>query len=323
MAALWRRLVPERSSVRPAAPRGKRRRRFRPTLLSAGHAGAGRRLRQAWGRLLAVQLPRGVGLTATAAIILSSVAWGVVRGGHLPDMIDDFKGARDLAANSVGLRIAAVALTGNVHLTREEVLAAAGVNGRTSLLFLDVGDARLKLKTNPWVAEATVQKLYPDRLRIAITERHAYALWQKDGRVGVIADDGTVLEPYVSRRFTDLPLFVGEGAAPLAKEFSALIERFPAVRDQVRAAVLVAERRWNLKLKNGVDVKLPEADVEAALTRLAGLIADKQILTRDIAAIDLRLADRVTVRLSDAAAAAREEAAKAKAKAAKPKPGNA
>jgi cell division protein FtsQ len=258
---------------------------------------------------------------ATALIILSSVAWGVVRGGHLAVIVDEFKGARDLAANSVGLRIAAVALSGNKHLTREEVLAAAGVNGRTSLLFLDVGDARLRLKTNPWIAEATVQKLYPDRLRIAVTEREAYALWQKDGRVGVIAADGTVLEPYVSRRFTGLPLFVGEGAAAHAKEFSALIERFPVIRDELRAAVLVAERRWNLRLKNGIDVRLPEVDLEGALTRLAALVRDKQLFDRDIVAVDLRLPDRVTVRLSEAAAAAREEAQKAKKP--KPKGGNA
>jgi cell division protein FtsQ len=317
-----RRFVPERSGVRPVPAHGrpKRRRSFKPTL-GQGRGDMGRRARRLWSFLIAMELPRGVGVTATALIILSSVAWGVVRGGHLPVIVDEFKGARDLAANSVGLRIAAVALSGNKHLTREEVLAAAGVNGRTSLLFLDVGDARLRLKTNPWIAEATVQKLYPDRLRIAITEREAYALWQKDGRVGVIAADGTVLEPYVSRRFTGLPLFVGEGAAAHAKEFSALIERFPVIRDELRAAVLVAERRWNLRLKNGIDVRLPEVDMEGALTRLAGLVRDKQLLDRDIVAVDLRLPDRVTVRLSEAAAAAREEAQKAKKP--KPKGGNA
>jgi cell division protein FtsQ len=307
-----RRFVPERSGVRPVPAHGRpKRRHFRPTLGNP-HGAFGRRMRRAWSCLIALHVPGGVGVAAAAAIILSSVSWGVVRGGHLPMLIDEFKGVRDLAANAVGLRIAAVALTGNKHLTREEVMAAAGVNGRASLLFLDVGDARIKLKTNPWIAEATVQKLYPDRLSIAITEREAYALWQKDGRVGVIADDGTVLEPYVSRRFTGLPLFVGEGAAAQAKAFSSLIDRFPEIRSEVRAAVLVAERRWNLRLKNGIDVRLPEADPEAALARLSALVRDKQVLSRDIVAIDLRLSDRVTVRLSEDAAAAREEAQKAK-----------
>ena len=65
-------------------------------------------------------------------------------------------------------------------------------------------------------------------------------------------------------------------------------------------------------LKNGIAVRLPEAEVERALDTLVKLDRDNKILSRDIAAIDLRLLDRVTVQLSDEAAAARAEALKAK-----------
>jgi cell division protein FtsQ len=82
----------------------------------------------------------------------------------------------------------------------------------------------------------------------------------------------------------------------------------------LRASVMVAERRWNLRLTNGIDVRLPESDVRGALDRLMALDRDKKLLSRDITMIDLRLPDRVTVRLSDTAAAARDEALKANAK---------
>ena len=127
----------------------------------------------------------------------------------------------------------------------------------TSLLFLDVEQTRERLKTNPWIADATVLKLYPGELQIGIKEREAFALWQKDGRVSVIADDGTVLEPYVAPRLIELPLVVGRGAETRAKEFLALLDRYPDLRASVRATVLVGERRWNLRLKNGIDVRLP------------------------------------------------------------------
>jgi cell division protein FtsQ len=159
-----------------------------------------------------------------------------------------------------------------------------------------------------------VLKLYPDRLHISVTERKAFALWQKNGRVSVISRDGTVLEPYVAPQFTRLPLVVGEGAAQRAADFLALMDRYPAIRDQARAYVLVAERRWNIKLNNGLDVRLPEAQPERAIETLIALDRDKRLLSRDITAIDLRLADRVTVRLSDAAAQARDEALKTKTK---------
>jgi cell division protein FtsQ len=76
--------------------------------------------------------------------------------------------------------------------------------------------------------------------------------------------------------------------------------------------VLVAERRWNIKLKNGLDVRLPEAQPERAIETLIALDRDKKLISRDITAIDLRIADRVTVRLSDAAAQALDEALKDK-----------
>jgi cell division protein FtsQ len=139
-------------------------------------------------------------------------------------------------------------------------------------------------------------------------------LWQKAGRVGVIAGDGTVLEPYVARPYSDLPLVVGSGAELRAKQFLALLDRFPELRADVRASVLVADRRWNLWLRNGIDVRLPEFDVEKALDQLAALERNAKLSSRDITVIDLRLSDRVTVQLSDTAAQARDEAAKKKQK---------
>jgi cell division protein FtsQ len=65
-------------------------------------------------------------------------------------------------------------------------------------------------------------------------------------------------------------------------------------------------------LDNGIDVRLPESGMEQALETLVRLDHDNKILTRDIAGIDLRLPDRVTVRLSDEAFAARQEALKDK-----------
>jgi cell division protein FtsQ len=103
---------------------------------------------------------------------------------------------------------------------------------------------------------------------------------------------------------------VGEGAALEARDFLALIARYPLIRDAVEASVLVAGRRWNMHLKSGLDVKLPGDNVEQALQVLVALDRDKKLLSRDITIVDLRQADSVTVRLSDQAAAARTEAMK-------------
>jgi cell division protein FtsQ len=272
----------------------------------------GRMLRRMAAPVLALHVPRGVGIAAATLVILASAGYGAVKGDHVPDLVAWFKDARDSAANAAGFRIVSLALSGNRHVSRDEILEIAGVTSHSSLVFLDVEDVREKLKANPWIADASVLKLYPDELQISIKERAAFALWQKDGRVSVIAQDGTVVEPFVAPGLIRLPLVVGRGAETKAKEFIDLLERYPDIHEQVRASVLVGARRWNLRLTNGLDVRLPEVEVARALERLVALDREAKLISRDIVAIDLRLPDRVTVRLSPAAAAARAEILKEK-----------
>jgi cell division protein FtsQ len=290
------------SGTAPARPRCNAK---RPTRIT--------RFMRNWSmRMADLRPPRWAGAAASALLILASIGYGAWKGGHLPMIVDALHDARDAVASAAGFRIAAVSLSGEKHVSRAEIFSAAGVTDRASLLFLDVDAARARLKAIPWIAEAAVRKLYPDRLQITVTERDAFALWQHGGDVSVIAADGTVVGPLADWRFAHLPLVVGPGAAARAREFLALLDAHPDIRQQVRASVLVAERRWNLKLKNGLDVRLPEADVPRALDTLAELDRDKQLISRDITAIDLRLPDRVSVHLSDEAARVREEALKEK-----------
>ncbi len=257
--------------------------------------------------LMERHVPRRAGVAATVLLLLGSAGFGIVRGGHLEEFTAALSDSRNAIANSAGFRITTVAINGRRQLSQDEVLAIGGVNGRSSLLFLDAAAVRDKLKANPWISDATVQKLYPGQLRIDIVERTAFALWQQDGRLSVIADDGAVLEPYVSRRFLTLPLVVGKGAETRAKDFLALLARYPQVASVTKAVIFVGERRWNLRLKDGLDIRLPENEVGNALAALSTLDKEDRLFSRDIVAVDMRLPDRLTVQLSDDAAKAREE----------------
>lgn len=252
-------------------------------------------------------LPNRSGVALTVLLLAGSAAFGIVKGGHLDDFISALSDTRNALANSAGFRINTVAINGRKQLTQDEVLASGGVNGRSSLLFLDAAAVRDRLKANPWIADATVLKLYPGQLQIDIVERMAFALWQQDGRLSVISEDGTVLEPYLSSRFVSLPLVVGKGAETHARDFLALLARYPQVHAVTKAAIFVGERRWNLRLKDGLDIRLPENDVGNALASLSKLDKDDRLFSRDIVAVDMRLPDRLTVQLSDDAAKAREE----------------
>ncbi|MBV8848379.1 MAG: FtsQ-type POTRA domain-containing protein [Methylobacteriaceae bacterium] len=242
------------------------------------------------------------------SLIGTSIAYGAVRGGGYAAFVEQYGRPADIIARNIGFPIAAVAVSGESGLTPSEILDASGISTQNSLAFLDVAGVRDRLRTIPLVKEASVRKLYPDRLAIDITERQPYALWQQDGRLSVIASDGTVIDTMRDGRFVDLPFVVGEGANTHLSDYLALIDKAGDLKSKIRAGVLVSERRWTLTTTNGIEIMLPEHHPERALAALASLDREARILDKDVISLDLRLPDRVVARLSEEAFAQRSDA---------------
>lgn len=249
--------------------------------------------------------PRGFGLWLTALLFGATGAYGAAVGDRVPALTTTYGTPGDILANLVGFRVNTVTISGQSELSDARIFAAAGVSSTSSLLFLDTAAARDGLQALPLVKSAQVRKLYPDTLAITVEERRPYALWQLNGAVSIIADDGTMLDSAVPARFFDLPMIVGAGADRRATEIVSLLEKVPALRKQVKAASLVAMRRWNLALANGVVVRLPETGADRALATLAAMDAKDGVLGKDILSVDMRVDGRVVFRLSAEAAATR------------------
>jgi cell division protein FtsQ len=249
----------------------------------------------------------------------TSIGYGLVRGGSYADFVEQYGTPGDIVARNIGFPIAAVTITGQSGLTETEILDASGIGPKNSLAFLDVDTLRDRLRAIPLVQEASIRKLYPDRLVIEIVERQAYALWQQDGHISVVAADGTVIDTMRDGRFADLPFVVGNGANARLSEYLALIAKAGDLKSKMRAGVLVSGRRWNLSTTTGVEVMLPEINPEAALVTLAALERDSRVLEKDVISLDLRIPDRLVARLSEEAAAQRADTLGRKG--AKTKPG--
>jgi len=262
----------------------------------------------AWAQRFRRPAPRGLGLALAFALVIAAIAFGVVRGGEYDSFVAREGSIRDFVARALGFDIAIVTISGEVELRVPEILADAGISPKNSLLFLDAAQARMQLETAPLVKQASVRKLYPNHLVIDLVERAPYALWQKDGQVNIVAADGAVIDQMHDQRFANLPFVVGEGANERLPEFNALLAAAGELGPKIRAGVLVAHRRWNLKMANGVDVMLPEINPQAAVATLVRLQRESRVLDRDVISLDLRLDGRMFARLTEEAAAARAAA---------------
>ncbi len=202
----------------------------------------------------------------------------------------------------LGLQVEDVLVEGRKETRADAILAALDVKRGAPLLAVDLAAAKARLEALPWVRKASLERRWPRLLYVKIEERTPLALWQHGGVIGLIDRDGKEIKGADIHRFSQLPMVVGEGAPEHASMLLDMFARWPAVARHVAAAVWVGDRRWNLHLQEGIDVRLPESDAEAAFGRLAALEAKDHLFARDIVMIDLRLPDRVIVRLSPEAA---------------------
>jgi cell division protein FtsQ len=258
------------------------------------------------------RLPRHLGTGLTLAFFGTVAATGLTLGGHMEATRADIGEPHHAIARALGLGIDRVTISGIDRLVEMEVLAAAGITPKSSLAFLSVGEVRERLEKVPLIKSASVRKLYPDELVVTLVEREPHALWQLDGELFVIAADGTVIDAMQDARFASLPLVVGGEANLRTKDYLALLDAAGPLKERIRAGSLVAGRRWTLKMDNGVDVRLPELGARDALARLEKLEREQGVLQKDVIAIDLRMADRVVVRLTEEAMAARLDGLKKK-----------
>lgn len=245
------------------------------------------------------KMPRHAGRWASACFLSGWIAYGMLLGGHVSAAGDAaVSGAGKLAA-SLGLGIESVKISGHEEASEGDILAALDLDETSSLLTFDAFAARESLSALGWVESASVQKQFPDTLKVEITERDAFALWQIGGLVSIIDRNGRTIGRLEHRRHASLPMVVGYGANRAAAEIVDAIAEYPRISSRARAAVRVAERRWNLLLDNGIEVRLPEQGAAEALAELNRFDAERQLLARDILTVDMRLEDRVAVRLSE------------------------
>jgi len=237
---------------------------------------------------------------AKATVLLSVVGLAVVswRSGRLTAVADEVS-TRFVALSAWGgFRIEQVDVVGRDQTDPKALLAAAGLKRGDPILAFSPEAARQRIESLSWVASAAVERRLPDTVAITIIERKPIALWQHNEKITLIDSAGANLGPVAIESAPALPLIVGGDAATHASALLGLLADHPEIAKRVQASNWIGSRRWDLKLDNGIEVRLPEDGVAEALQQLADAEASSRILERDVAVVDLRLSGKMIVRLA-------------------------
>jgi cell division protein FtsQ len=225
-------------------------------------------------------------------IVIRSAGPHVAPNGTLTSMRERL-GA---VAAASGLRVTDIVIEGRLNTPEPLLWSAIGVKKGDPILGFSLEETRANIERIPWVEHATVERRLPGTLVINLQERRPFAIWQNQGKFVLVDRAGQVVGDQDVSQFRHLPLIVGQGAPGAAAGLLDALRDRPALAEKVMASVRVGERRWNLRMNSGTDVMLPEGHEVVALDRLIQLQQDRAVLDRPLAAIDMRLPDRMVFR---------------------------
>jgi len=231
---------------------------------------------------------------------------GLWMAGLLPTVRQSITDTKRNTLMAMGFQIERVDVIGEGRLDERAVRRALGAWPGDYTFDLNMDAAQARVESLPWVEHVVVRRLWPDRIVVQIIEKRPYALWQDNGTFKLVDARGEVIGAEdavaVYKDAIALPHIVGPDANLAFAPLKTALIRYPQIQGRIRSSVHIGDR-WDLITVDGVRIQLPSQNLDRAIVTLAELQARTQVLDRQIATIDLRLSDRISIApLSDSTA---------------------
>lgn len=257
----------------------------------AGAKGSRKRPMPRWAKR-SIRIGAAVGIFGVA---LAGPTW-LWQSGWVATAANSMFSSAARALADAGVRVDEILLEGRTYESSTQISRALGIERGAPLLSVDLESARNRLEQLPWIRVASIEREFPGTIRVRIVERRPLALWQRKNELVLVDDEGTVITSRKLDRFHDMLVLVGKDAPAHATALLSILSREPELKRRVNAAVRVGDRRWNIRMDNGVFVRLPENDALSAWRRFARLERQHKLLKQDLLSIDLRIPDQLIVR---------------------------
>lgn len=209
---------------------------------------------------------------------------------------------RDQFQSRPEFMVSLMAIDGASTSVAEDIREILQLDFPVSSFDLDLEAILTAIRELPAVADARVRVRSGGILQVDVTERVPAVLWRTAQGLEVLDADGMITGPATSREeYATLPLIAGEGADKHVTEALDLVRAAGPLGARMRGLVRMGERRWDVVLDRDQRILLPEDAPVQALERVIALGQVHEMLERDLAVVDMRLAARPTIRMNAAA----------------------
>ncbi len=230
-----------------------------------------------------------IAFAAFGAIMVAATAgYTMLDRDRITNDIITFTGA-------AGLNLQYIEVRGRSHTPSDMLLAVSELKKGEPLLAIDLAALHGRIANIGWVQDVIIERRMPSTIRITMQERIPVALLQTPTGHRLIDQSGAEISGAKAENFAHLTVVQGRGAASQAGPILEILRTEPELFANVWAISLQSGRRWDVHLRNGIAIRLPENDPRTAWARLAIMDHKKQIIDRDLAVIDLRIPEQLIV----------------------------
>ena len=228
--------------------------------------------------------------------------WYVNDADRLEGIAQTWQDAVDAVQDRPEFMVRLLRIEGASDQLQADIQEALPVELPRSQFKIDTAALREALEALDPVREAEVRVRAGGVLLLRVTERTPAVAFVTDDGVDVLDAGGTRVATVADLAAAGpLPLIAGEGAEAAVPEALSLIRAAAPVRDRLVGLVRMGSRRWDVLLTGGARILLPEQAPAEALDRALAMHAARDVLARDVVALDLRLRHRPTLRVTPAA----------------------
>lgn len=194
-----------------------------------------------------------------------------------------------------GLKLENVYIEGRYYTTPETITNSLNLELGTPIFSIDLNEVKTSLESIDWIKYAVVERILPNTINLKIVERTPIAFWQNNGKLFLLDDEGVLISENNLKQFKNLPIFVGDDAPLHGNMLIKIISEDKELYQHIVAAIRIGERRWNIRLDNGTEIKLPADNLQKAWEYVIKLFKNKKLLDINIKSIDLRIPDKIYI----------------------------
>ena len=188
-----------------------------------------------------------------------------------------------------GFVIKNIKILGLSHLDKGEIIEIVNTYNNINIFNVNIKNIYRKIKNNTWIKKVSVEIIYPNTIKILLTEKQPIAIWQNRYGNSLITKNGDVISEKNLEKFKSyLPIINGQNAPKNVYSILNILSSNKDFAENIWSLSFVNERRWDVHFNQGLTIRLPSKNVKKAWEKVVYLNQKFNILGLGLTEIDLR-----------------------------------